>query len=196
MTLAKKPRLPPTLVMIAGVAMTTMTLSGAGAKELVGHEAVVLTRYLDSVGVWTIGVGHTAAAGPPDPREPGLTLTLAEAFDLFQRDVAACVAEVNAAIHVPLAQHEFDALVSFHYNTGRIASAALTVSINAGNRNLAGTQFMNWRSPAAIIPRRRKEQLLFRTGTYSNHGKATLYPATAAGAIQWSKGRLVSLDGL
>jgi len=110
--------------------------------------------------------------------------------------VAHWVDEVNAGILAPLAQPEFDALVSFHYNTGRIASAALTASINAGNRSLAGAQFMNWKRPAAIVPRRRKEQLLFRTGTYSNHGKATLYPATAAGAIQWGRGRLVDLDGL
>lgn len=176
--------------------MTVMNLSSAGAKELVGHEAVVLTRYLDSVGVWTIGVGHTAAAGAPDPGHPTPALTLAEAFSLFEQDVASYVAAVNAAIRVPLAQHEFDALVSFHYNTGRIATASLTASINAGNKTLAGTQFMNWKSPPSIIPRRKKEQLLFRTGTYSNHGKATRYPATAAGAIQWSKGKLVSLDGL
>lgn len=176
--------------------MTAMTLSSAGAKELAGHEAVVLTRYLDSVGVWTIGIGHTAAAGPPDPGHPTPALTLAGAFALFEHDLAAYVAAVNAAIHVPLAQHEFDALVSFHYNTGRIATASLTGSINAGNKTLGGTQFMNWKSPASIIPRRKKEQLLFRTGTYSNGGKATQYPATAAGAIQWSKGKLVSLDGL
>lgn len=176
--------------------MTAMSLSDAGARELAGHEAIVLTRYLDSVGVWTIGIGHTAAAGPPDPGHPTPPLTLAGAFALFREDLADYVAAVNAAIHVPLAQHEFDALVSFHYNTGRIATASLTASINAGDKVRAGTQFMNWKSPASIIPRRRKEQLLFRTGTYSNGGKATRYPATAAGAIQWSQGRRVSLDGL
>ena len=35
---------------------------------------------------------------------------------------------------VPLAPHEFDALVSFHYNTGAIARAALTGAFNAGDR--------------------------------------------------------------
>jgi lysozyme len=176
--------------------MTTMRMSIAGAKELAGHEAIVLTRYLDSVGIWTIGIGHTAAAGPPDPDHPTPALTLAEAFALFRRDLADYEAGVNAAIHAPLAQHEFDALVSFHFNTGRIATASLTASINAGKKPLAGTQFMNWKRPAAIIPRRRKEQQLFRSGVYANEGKATLYPATAAGAIQWSRGRSVSLDGL
>lgn len=32
-------------------------LSKAGAMVLIGHEAIVQTRYLDSKGVWTIGVG-------------------------------------------------------------------------------------------------------------------------------------------
>lgn len=176
--------------------MTDMTISRAGARELAGHEAVVLTRYLDSVGVWTIGIGHTAAAGPPDPDHPTPALTLGEAFALFERDLAAYVADVNAAIRVPVTQYEFDALVSFHYNTGRIATASLTASINAGDKVGAAAQFMNWKRPPAIIPRRKKEQLLFRTGAYSNHGKATLYPATPAGKIQWSKGRSVDLDDL
>ncbi|WP_428141663.1 glycoside hydrolase family protein, partial [Bradyrhizobium sp.] len=34
---------------------------------LISHEGIVLSRYKDSVGVWTIGVGHTKAAGNPDP---------------------------------------------------------------------------------------------------------------------------------
>ena len=55
---------------------------------------------------------------------------------------------------------------------------------------------MNWKRPASIIPRRKKEQLLFRTDALSNGGKASLYPATTAGAIQWSRGQRVSLDGL
>jgi lysozyme len=181
---------------MSGATMTTMRMSIAGAKELAGHEAIVLTRYLDSVGVWTIGIGHTAAAGPPDPDHPAPALSLAEAFALFRQDLATYEADVNAAVRIPLAQHEFDALVSFHFNTGRIATASLTASINAGNTTLAATQFMNWKRPAAIIPRRRKEQLLFRSGVYSNAGKATLYPATAAGAVQWSKGKRVSLDDL
>lgn len=176
--------------------MTDMTISRAGARELAGHEAIVLTRYLDSVGVWTIGIGHTAAAGPPDPGHPVPALTLGEAFELFERDLASYVADVNAAIEVPLTQPEFDALVSFHYNTGRIATASLTASINAGDKTKAAAQFMNWKRPAAIIPRRRKEQLLFRAGIYSNNGRATLLPATAAGKIQWSEGRSVDLEDL
>jgi GH24 family phage-related lysozyme (muramidase) len=55
-------------------------------------------------------------------------------------------------VKVPLAPHEFDALVSFHYNTGGIAKAALTRHLNAGNRVAAADAFLNWRRPASIIP--------------------------------------------
>ena len=64
--------------------------------------------------------------------------------------------------HVYTSQ-DFDALLSCHFNTGHIAHASLTASLNAGKKPLAGTQFMNCKRPAAIIPRRRKEQLLFRS---------------------------------
>lgn len=40
-----------------------MKLSKQGAMELIGHEAIVQTRYRDTKNIWTIGVGHTKAAG-------------------------------------------------------------------------------------------------------------------------------------
>src|ERR1041384_145529 len=130
--------------------MAKMKISDAGAKELIGHEAIVQTRYLDSVGVWTIGVGHTKAAGSPDPKGYKGTMSLKEVLDLFAKDVQAYVKAVNAALKVPVTQTEFDALVSFHYNTGAIAKAALTKSINAGNKKKAAKQFMNWKKPASV----------------------------------------------
>src|SRR5690606_26793868 len=106
-----------------------MNLSRQGLMELIGHEAIVQTRYRDSAGVWTIGVGHTRAAGPPDPRTFEGTMSLTEVIALFRRDVTAYSAAVRAAIRVPVSQTEFDALVSFHYNTGAIGRAALVRSL-------------------------------------------------------------------
>ena len=173
--------------------MASLKLSRNGAMELIGHEAIVQTRYLDSVGVWTIGVGHTKAAGNPDPATFTGTLSVKEAFDLFVKDVQKYVDAVNAAVKSPVTQTEFDALVSFHFNTGRIATASLTNSINAGNKAKAAKEFMNWKKPPEIIGRRTKEQTLFAMGVYSNGGKATLYPASAAGKVQWSKGTSIDL---
>jgi len=94
---------------------------------------------------------------------------------------------------VPLSQTQFDALVSFHYNTGGIAKANLTRLLNAGDYAGAADAFMGWSKPAEIIPRREKEQKLFRSGVYSNCGMATVYPATASGAVQWGQGKRINV---
>ena len=169
-----------------------MQISTAGLMALIAHEGIVLSRYRDSKGIWTIGVGHTKAAGNPDPATFKGTMTFAEAMGLLRHDIMSYEAAVNKAIKVPIAQHEFDALVSFHYNTGAIARASLTKSINAGNKLKAAQQFMSWVKPVEITARRQAERDLFRSGTYPKP-MATLYPATASGAVQWGKGKRVDL---
>jgi len=94
---------------------------------------------------------------------------------------------------VDVTQTEFDALVSFHFNTGRIKTAALTKSLNAGDRKAAAAQFLNFKKPPEIIPRRKKEQKLFAEGIYSNGGKATIFPANASGKLNFKKGTQVDL---
>jgi lysozyme len=100
-----------------------MRTSDRGLLALIRHEGVVPGPYLDVKGVWTFGIGHTAAAGPPDPglmprgMPADLDAGIREAFRVFRVDLARYEAEVLGAVKVPLTQHEFDALVSFHYNT-------------------------------------------------------------------------------
>lgn len=173
--------------------MAKMKMSREGAKELIGHEAIVQTRYLDSKNIWTLGVGHTKAAGAPDPKTFTGTMTLPAVIDLFMKDLRKYEDAVNAAIKAPMKQTEFDALVSFHFNTGRIATAALTGSFNAGQKARAATEFLNWKKPPEIIGRRTKEQKLFRDGAYSNRGKALVIPATPAGVVEWKKGKSTDL---
>jgi lysozyme len=176
-----------------------MKMSIQGLAELAGHEGIVLEPYQDSVGVWTIGVGHTAAAGEPDPAQmpKGKAITLERAFELFREDIKKYEAGVSRAITVPVSQTQFDAAVSFHYNTGAIGRATWVKTLNAGDARLAAEQIMSWSKPSEIIPRRRAEQKLFREGIYSNNGMATVYPADAQGRVQWSRGaRLDVLERL
>ncbi len=88
------------------------------------------------------------------------------AIQLFRTDIARYEDDVRRAVTVPLAPHEVDALVSFHYNTGGIAEAVLTRHLNAGDRKAAAAAFLNWKRPAAIIPRRTAERDLFAHGRY------------------------------
>ena len=170
-----------------------MNLSREGAMELIGHEAIVLTRYKDSVGIWTIGVGHTKAAGPPDPATFTGELTLPEVFDLFEKDVRRYVADVNAVLKRSVTQQQFDALVSFHFNTGAIRRASLVQRINDGDINGAAIGFMSWNKPAEIIGRRTKERDLFVTGRYANGGMVNIYPADDNGRIDWRRPKRADL---
>jgi lysozyme len=93
------------------------------------------------------------------------------AIDQFAVDLQGYVARVNAAITVPLAQHQFDALVSFDFNTGGILRAKLTAAINAGEPD-AARHFMGWLRPPEIRKRRTAEMALFGTGDYAANGDA------------------------
>ena len=166
----------------------TMTLSPRGAFALACHEGIVPGPYLDSVGVWTWGIGHTKAAGAPDPAAMarGLPLDVAAvvgaAVRVFRDDVQRYAAAVAAAVTVPVAQHEFDALVSFHYNTGAIAKASLVKALNRGDRASAITGFLSWVKPPEVVGRRTKEQTLFRDGTYPL-GPVNVWSVTSKGRV-------------
>ena len=172
--------------------MPATTMTDRGLSALARHEGLVPAPYLDSVHTWTFGIGHTAAAGEPEPEAmprgmPGdLEAGIREAFHVFRVDIARYEAEVREAVTVPLAAHEFDALVSFHYNTGGIARAALTRALNAGDRARAADAFMGWRKPAAIIPRRKAEQRLFRDGVYPG-GPVPVWAVDHAGRVDFAR---------
>lgn len=172
-----------------------MQISEKGAVEIVEHEGLVLGPYLDSVNVWTYGVGHTAAAGWPMPPtmdrvdtrrwdDERVRQEVVKAIRLFDADLDKYEARVDDAVKVPLVQHEFDALVSFDFNTGGIYKARLTKAINRGDKS--GDGFMGWTKPKEIIKRRRAEQALFRTGNYDGNGDSIpVYDALGDGRIRY-----------
>ena len=169
-----------------------MQTTDRGLLALIRHEGVVPGPYLDVKDVWTFGIGHTAAAGPPDPARmprgmPADTQAgIREAFRVFRTDLATYEAEVLRAVKVPLEPHEFDALVSFHYNTGGIAKAALTRHLNAGNRAAAAAAFMGWLKPAAIRSRREAERDLFARGIYPT-GTIPVWSVDRNGRVDFSR---------
>ena len=125
-----------------------MKMSDAGLIQLAGVEGIVVAPYIDSVGVMTYGVGHTKAAGGRDPALmfPGMPddvdAEVRVALKMFKVDVAKYETKVNEAVTVSVTQTEFDALVSFHYNTGGIKRANLTKKLNSGDKLGAANGFM------------------------------------------------------
>ena len=161
-----------------------MKVSDRGIFALALHEGIVPAPYLDSVNVWTFGIGHTASAGAPNPatmakgNPADLDAAIAEAFTVFRRDLARFEDRVRAAVKVPLQQHEFDALVSFDFNTGGIHRAKLTEHLNKGDRAAAARAFMGWLRPPEIKSRRESEMRLFRDGVYPG-GHVSVFGVTA-----------------
>lgn len=115
--------------------MANMKMSLEGQIELIGHEGLALSKYLDSVGVWTIGVGATRteiadlADWPLDKK-----LTVDEALELFDKSLVRYENAVNKALRVPVSQTQFDALVSICYNigTGGLTGSTFMRRINQG----------------------------------------------------------------
>ncbi len=169
-----------------------MHMTDRGLLALARHEGIVPGPYLDATGTWTFGIGHTVAAGDPDPAAMSrgmptdLNAAISEAFQLFRSDLEHYEAEVLRAVTVSLEPHEFDALVSFHYNTGGIARAVLTRHLNMGNRARAANAFLYWRRPASVIPRREAERDLFRDGRYPT-GSIPVWGVDAHGRVDFSR---------
>jgi lysozyme len=135
-----------------------MKTSDQGLKLLHGREGKRNTAYLDSVGVWTIGYGHTG----PDVHA-GLAWTDEQVEAAFAKDLERFEDAVNDAVLVDIPQHAFDALVSFAYNVGVTAfkTSTLVRVLNAGDVAGAARQFDRWHIPAEITSRRNGEKHQF-----------------------------------
>ncbi|EJL24521.1 lysozyme [Novosphingobium sp. AP12] len=89
---------------------------------------------------WTIGWGSTG----PDLRK-GTIWTQAQCDERFEADIVAYVREVADFLGTAAtSQNQFDALVSFHYNTGRIRSATLGKLHRQGLFAAAQAEFGKW----------------------------------------------------
>ncbi len=89
---------------------------------------------------WTIGWGSTG----PDVKR-GVIWTQAQCDERFAADMQRYADQVSGAIgDAPTTQNQFDALVSFQYNTGAIASATLTKLHNQGKFAEAAKEFGKW----------------------------------------------------
>lgn len=148
---------------------TTMKTSARGVAFIAAREGIVTRAYRDVAGVWTIGVGHTAAAGPPTP-VGGMTMTRDEALAILARDLATCEPRVAARLATD-SQTVFDGGVSFDFNTGAIDRASWVAALRDGNTEDARAKLMLWtkaggRDIAGLVKRRAAEARLIFDGDY------------------------------
>jgi lysozyme len=146
-----------------------MKTSPDGVAFIAAHEGIVTRAYRDVGGTWTIGVGHTAAAGPPVPSR-GMTITRQRAMELLAEDLPQYEARVAKALPgVP--QHVFDGAVSFDFNTGAVGSAGWVKAFRAGRTAEARARLMQWtkahgRDIPGLAARRLAEAELIFEGHY------------------------------
>lgn len=121
---------------------------------------------------YTVGWGTTKGLDGR-PFAMGQSFTLAECETLLERDMAKYAADVRKALGSAAdatSQAQFDALVSFHYNTGAIANATLTRKHKAGDFAGAADEFRRWnKAGGRVLPgltrRRAAEAALYRSGS-------------------------------
>lgn len=136
-----------------------LLVSDIGLKVLKEREGVRLKAYKDSVGVWTIGWGHTAGVKPGDQ----ISRATAEAY--LAADIDSHAAPILAAVTVPLTQNEADALVSIAFNIGigGFKKSTFLRLLNAGNKAGCAEAILKWDKPPEIRTRRAAERMQFLT---------------------------------
>jgi spore coat assembly protein SafA len=164
-----------------GAKPSGMSLSQNGVDLIKGFEGLRLNAYQDSVGVWTIGYGHTAGVRPGDH----ITQAQAEAF--LKQDTGWAQQAVRDNVKVPLTQGQFDALTSFTFNlgAGALKGSTLLRELNAGHYATAQKEFGKWvhaggQRLEGLVRRRAAEAALF--GGQAPTGTAPTQPGGSPNA--------------
>jgi len=130
-------------------------------KEFEGRR---LDAYQDSVGVWTIGYGHTKNV------KEGDSITTLEAENLLTEELKEYAEYVNKYVTVPLTQNQFDALVSWTYNLGpnNLRESTMLKVLNDGEYDKVPSEMKRWiraggKVLAGLVRRRETEARLFLT---------------------------------
>ena len=149
-------------IILLAIGMILMKLGEKGTEILKYFEGCKLTAYQDSVGVWTIGYGHTKGV------YDGMTITQDEAEQMLLTELEEYEGYIESMVTVPLTQNQFDALVVWIYNLGptNFRNSTLLKELNAGNYNAAGQEITRWNKAggkvlAGLVKRREAEAELF-----------------------------------
>ena len=145
-----------------------MKMSAAGLDTVKEFEGLRLKADKCPAAVWTIGYGHTSAAGSPIVTSD-LEITLEAAEEILKKDMGQYEDGVSKYVKVDLNQGQFDALVDFAYNAGvgALAKSTLLKKVNAGKFDEVPAEFMKWtkgggKELPGLVRRRRAEVKLWR----------------------------------
>lgn len=175
-----------------------MKTSANGVALVKRFEGCKLGAYKCPAGVWTIGYGHTSAAGPPTVT-PGLVVSQQAADEILRRDLEKFEKGVAELVKVPLTTGQNDALVSFAFNCGlgALAKSTLLKRVNAKEFHRVPAEFMKWTKAngqelPGLVQRRRAETALWRElsdADWSPSDGARVTPETPKAAKTMAKSR-------
>ena len=150
----------------------------AGRKLIESFEGCILGAYDDyddkilkdgdeCRGTLTIGFGHTSVAGSPNVYI-GQTITREDADSILSNDLNSVEQQVTNLVKVPLTQNQFDALVSFQFNTGALSRSSVLKYLNAGDYSSSADAFLlynkgNGQVLPGLVRRRQDEKNLFQS---------------------------------
>jgi lysozyme len=147
-----------------------MKMNRAGIELLKTWEGCKLEAYPDPATggePWTIGYGHTTAAGKPVVYK-GLKITQQEAADILVADLAGYEAAVTRVLKRAPNENQFSAMVSLCYNigAGNFGKSSVVRYFNAGEIQKAADAFRLWNKAngkvmKGLVNRREAERLLF-----------------------------------
>ncbi|HVW56009.1 MAG TPA: lysozyme, partial [Rhizobiaceae bacterium] len=139
-------------------------INAAGLELIKSFEGLRLQAYRDSVGIWTIGYGHTAGV------KAGQTITEVQASQFLLADLSDAEGAVEKFVTVPLNDNQFAALVSLTFNIGAEAfrRSTLRKKLNAGDYAAVPGQLTLWVKGAGktipgLVRRRKAESDLWNT---------------------------------
>ena len=138
-------------------------ISQDGLKLIKKFEGCELKSYQDSVGVWTIGYGHTKGV------EEGQEISQDEAEEMLASELDEYEGYINDMVECDLEQHQFDALVAWVYNLGptNLRSSTMLKRLNANDLEDVPNQIKRWDKAggkvlAGLVRRREAEALMFQ----------------------------------
>lgn len=152
---------------VSDVPVATHRQINANGLKLVKHfEGLYLKAYKDSVGVWTIGYGHTGLQHKDGTVYSGRVISEQKAEELLRYDMRQFEERVETFVKVPVDDNQFSALVSFDFNTGGLGKSTLLKKLNASDYRGAADQFLLWdkaggKTLAGLTRRRKSERNLF-----------------------------------
>lgn len=146
-----------------------MRTNAKGITLIKKWEGLRTKAYQDVAGIWTIGYGHTSAAGSPKVTS-GLVITEKQAEEILRSDLKKFEDEVTNLVKVDLNENQFAALVSFHYNTGALGKSTLLKKVNSKEFGAIPNEFLKWVNAGGkfvkgLQNRREEEVQLWLTGT-------------------------------